>query len=404
MPGGAASALPRGMKMGAENFISRRIRFRGRIASVCVAVSFLVIIVAVAVSSGFRREIREGLSEVCGDVTLTPLRADYLGENASIPASPAFLPQLEALPCVEGVKGSVARAGIVKEGDLIHGVLFKGTEDYERKDTSVLGVSIPSALSSMLRIGVGDDLSAYFVGERVTVRKFRVESVYDGVLSGEDKLIVRTDLATLQRVNGWGAGEVSSLEVRLKERYRSEAAMQECAMEIGSLVREYSSEDEPTVVVTSLVQAYPQLFDWLNLIDFNVMIVLTLMTIVAGFNMISGLLILLFENISTIGLLKALGMRDRGIAGVFLRSSAVLVGKGMTVGNLIAVVLCLIQQKTHLLKLSPENYFVSFVPVHLDWAWILGADAVAFVSIMLLLLLPSLFISRVDPATTMRVE
>lgn len=175
-------------------------------------------------------------------------------------------------------------------------------------------------------------------------------------------------------------------------------------MEIGSLVREYSSEDEPTVVVTSLVQAYPQLFDWLNLIDFNVMIVLTLMTIVAGFNMISGLLILLFENISTIGLLKALGMRDRGIAGVFLRSSAVLVGKGMAVGNLIAVVLCLIQQKTHLLKLSPENYFVSFVPVHLDWAWILGADAVAFVSIMLLLLLPSLFISRVDPATTMRVE
>ncbi len=390
--------------MGVENFISRRVRFRGRIASVCVGVSFLVIIVAVAVSSGFRAEIRGALSEVCGDVTLTPLRAEYLGEVSSIPSQPAFLPKLKELPCVESVKGSVARAGIVKEGELIHGVLFKGTEDYVRQDSTRLGVSIPSALSSMLSLEVGDEMNAYFIGERVVVRKFTVESVYDGVLSSEDKLIVKTDLGTMQRVNGWGDGEVSSLEVTLGPRYRTEEAMRECSIEIGSLVRDFSSEDEPTVVATSLVQAYPQLFDWLNLIDFNVMIVLVLMTIVAGFNMISGLLILLFENISTIGLLKALGMRDRGIAGVFLRSSAVLVGKGMLAGNVLAVLLCLIQDKTHLLKLSPENYFVSFVPIHLDWGWILGADAVAFVAIMLLLLLPSLFISRVDPATTMRVE
>jgi lipoprotein-releasing system permease protein len=128
------------------------------------------------------------------------------------------------------------------------------------------------------------------------------------------------------------------------------------------------------------------------------------MTIVAGFNMISGLLIMLFENISTIGLLKSLGMTDMSISKVFLSSSAVLVLKGMAVGNAIAILFCMIQGTTHLLKLNPENYFVSYVPVHLDMGAVLIADVAAFVVIMLLLLIPSLFISRVDPAQTVRVR
>ena len=129
-----------------------------------------------------------------------------------------------------------------------------------------------------------------------------------------------------------------------------------------------------------------------------------LMTVVAGFNMISGLLIMLFENISTIGLLKALGMTDKTIAKVFLSSSAVLVGKGMLIGNALALLFCIVQGKTGLVPLDPENYFVSSVPVHLDPAWILTADIVAFAVIMLLLLIPCVFISKVDPADTVRVR
>ena len=256
----------------------------------------------------------------------------------------------------------------------------------------------------MLKISVGEDIAAYFVGEKVIARKFRVESVYDGILSSEDKLIVYTDLQTMRRINGWKGSDVSALEVSLKEGCRSEESIRQAAIDIGAEVFAHSSEDEPTVIVSSVVQSFPQLFDWLNLIDFNVLVVLVLMTIVAGFNMISGLLILLFENVPTIGLLKALGMKDRGIAAIFLRSSAVLVGKGMAVGNVAALGLCLIQKYTRLLKLSPENYFVSFVPIHIDWLQILAADALSFVVIMLLLLLPSMFISRIDPARTMRVE
>ena len=138
--------------------------------------------------------------------------------------------------------------------------------------------------------------------------------------------------------------------------------------------------------------------------DFNVLFILILMTIVAGFNMISGLLIMLFENISTIGLLKTLGMTDRAIAKVFLSSSAVLAIKGMAIGNALAIIFCVVQSTTHVLELDPVNYFVSYVPVHPDMGLILTADVIAFAAIMLLLLIPCLFISKVDPAETVRVR
>ena len=128
------------------------------------------------------------------------------------------------------------------------------------------------------------------------------------------------------------------------------------------------------------------------------------MTIVAGFNMISGLLIMLFENISTIGLLKSLGMTDRSISKVFLSSSAVLVLKGMTIGNVLAFIFCIVQNSTHLFGLNPENYFVSFVPVNINWGLVLTSDLVSFVVIMVSLLIPCVFISRVDPADTVRVR
>ena len=173
---------------------------------------------------------------------------------------------------------------------------------------------------------------------------------------------------------------------------------------VGAIAYEYSQDADESVYATSAVARYPQLFEWLSLIDFNVIFILILMTIVAGFNMISGLLIMLFENISTIGLLKSLGMTDRSISKVFLSSSAVLVLKGMTIGNILAFVFCLIQTSTHLIALNPENYFVSFVPVNINWGLVLAADVLSFVIIMVSLLIPCIFISRVDPAETVRVR
>ena len=220
----------------------------------------------------------------------------------------------------------------------------------------------------------------------------------------DDRLVVYASLGDIQRVNGWSEDQVSSMEIILDKDNASAGSIEDTADEIGTLVNLYSSDEEASVIAVSSVSSYPQLFDWLNLIDFNVLFILVLMTIVAGFNMISGLLIMLFENISTIGLLKSLGMTDRSIAKVFLSSSAVLVLKGMAAGNVLAVLFCIIQGTTHLLRLDPENYFVSFVPVNLDFGMIICADVISFVVIMLLLLIPSLFISKVDPAETVRVR
>lgn len=392
--------------MDASLFIAGRLRFKGNIAVISIAVSFLVMIIAVAVSSGFRHEVRNGLSSMSGDIRLMPPAMNYLDENEPIESDPAYLPYVQDIQGVRSINPAVYRAGIVKNGENIHGVLFKGVQGgvSEEADSVALPVSIPSRLAEISGLKEGDRMLAYFVGDKVKARQFNVVSVHRTMIQTDDRLVVYADLSDMQRVNGWDENQVSVLEIMLEDEYKDEARIEEIGGLAGTLANAYSSDEEVSVISVTALSAYPQLFDWLNLIDFNVLFILALMTIVAGFNMISGLLIMLFENISTIGLLKSLGMTDRAISKVFLSSSAVLVLKGMAAGNLLAILFCIIQGTTHLLRLNPENYFVSFVPVNLDLGMILCADILAFAVIMLLLLIPCVFISKVDPAETVRVR
>ena len=398
-------------RMDASFFISRRLRFRRRIVTASIAVSFLVMILAVSVSSGFRNEIRKGLSTVVGDIQLTPPDQNVLGEASPIEARPDYLPALEQLEGISSIVPVVYRAGIVKNGGNIHGVLFKGIEggpasvsSVEIPDSITLPVSIPSRLAEITSLKCGDRMLTYFVGKNVKMRQFNIVSVHDVLVEADDNLIVLAEMSDLQRLLSWDDDKVSAIEIVLDASHKDEASMKDITMDVGTIVNAYSEDSEYPVIATSALSIYPQIFDWLDLIDFNVFFILLLMTIVAGFNMISGLLIMLFENISTIGLLKALGMTDKAIAKVFLSSSAVLVGKGMLVGNALALIFCMIQGRTGLIPLNPENYFVSSVPVHIDMGWILAADIISFLVIMLLLLIPCVFISKVDPADTVRVR
>ena len=388
--------------MDASLFISRRLRFKGGIAMVCIAISYLVMIIAVAVSSGFRNEIRRGVSSLSGDIQLTPPNLNVLDNSRPIERDASYLSYIKEVRGVKSVDPVIYRAGIIKQADNIHGVLFKGIEG--GVDSVALSVSIPTRLAEIAGLSEGDRMTAYFIGEKVRLRQFKVASVYDALVETDDRLVIYADLADLQRLDGWKDNQVSALEIHMYDAGRDESSIWNATQEIGTIVNAYSSESEAPVVAVSSVSRYPQLFDWLDLIDFNVLFILILMTIVAGFNMISGLLIMLFENISTIGLLKALGMTDRAISKVFLSSAAVLVLKGMAIGNALGLVFCALQSTTHLLKLDPENYFVSFVPVNIDMGAVLLADAASFVIIMLLLLVPTLFISKVDPAQTVRVK
>ena len=394
--------------MRASLFISSRLRFKNGIAMTAIAISYFVMIIAVAVSSGFRQEIRNELSGISGDVQLTPPNLNILDNTKPIESDASYLPEVQKTEGVETIIPVVYRAGIIKQGDNIHGVLFKGLPESDDRrnwsDSVALAVSIPSRLAQIASLSSGDRMTAYFIGEKMKVRQFNVVSVYESLVEADDKIVVYASAEDLQRLEGWAENQVSAIEIILDADHKSEEAIWLTSQEIGAKVNVYSEESDAPVVAQSSVSKYSQLFDWLNLIDFNVFFILMLMTIVAGFNMISSLLIQLFENISAIGLLKALGMTDRGISAAFLAKSAVLVVKGMAIGNALAFLFCIIQDRTHLLKLNPANYFVSFVPVDINFPMVLIADVVSFVVIMLLLLIPTMFISKVDPARTVRVK
>lgn len=377
--------------MKAQGFIASRLRFKGRLAAVAIAVSFFVMILSLAISGGFRHEIRRGISEVAGDITLS-------GSNdAPVSLELSYLDKLREVNGVQSITPVIWKPAIIKGPDDISGVLVKGVP---MADSCSLQARIPSRLSRTLHLNSGDSFTAYFVEEKVRARKFSVSEVYDAPVDSDEMLTVLVPLSDMQRLCGWDSGTAGSLEVLMNQGVPAENA----AMEMSLVSYVSHTEEEDVLRVSTARQRYPQLFDWLDLIDFNVLAIILLMTVVAGFNMISGLLILLFRNISTIGTLKSLGMGNRAIAGVFLRVAARIVAVGMIIGNGLALLFCLVQGATHFIRLNPANYFVSFVPVYISPALVIAVDVLAFGAIMLMLLIPTLFISKVDPAETVRIK
>ena len=385
--------------MEAGRFIARKLSFQGNVAVIAIAVSFLVMIVAVAVSSGFRRAVRSGVAQMTGDIRIQPQDRSE-GEMASISRDLPSRTAILSVPGVRDIRPVVLRSGVVKNGDIIHGVLVKGVE---RADSSLF-VSVPERLSRILGVGVGDQLTTYFIGERVRVRRFRISAVHRDLIEMDDNLLIYANLEDMQRLNGWDTDQVSCLEVEVADTYRGQEALDGISAQVGAILLDSGVPEEEDLYVSSSRRQYPQVFDWLELLDFNVLVILLLMTVVAGFNMVSGLLILLLRNISTIGTLKTLGMDDKAVGGVFVRVGAGVVLKGMLIGNALALLFCLVQGTTHLIPLDPANYFVSYVPVHVNLLWILAADIMAFLVILAMLWLTARYVSRIDPAQTVKAD
>ena len=376
--------------MKAQGFIASRLRFKGKLAVVAIAVSFFVMIISLAISAGFRREIRSGISAMSGDIRLS-------GSEEPISTRPSYIGKMESLPGVKSITPVIWKPAIVKGPDDISGVLVKGVP---MPDSCSLQAQIPARLAAKLQLSEGDGFTAWFVEDKVRARKFTVSGIYEGMIDSDETLTIIVPLSDMQRLCGWDSGQAGALEVLLK----NPDAADNTAFEMSVISYGNHKEEEDILMASTARARYPQLFDWLDLIDVNVLAIIMLMIVVAGFNMISGLLILLFRNISTIGMLKSLGMGNRAIAGVFMRVAARIVAVGMLIGNAAALLFCLVQGSTHLIKLNPANYFVSFVPVSVNPVTVLLVDGLAFGAIMLLLLIPTLFISRVDPAETVRVK
>ena len=383
-----------------------------------VAVSVAVIVAVTAVADGFRGEISGKVRSFSGDVVLAAPGSDILNVAKPVDAPLSYLPKLEELPFVERVSGVAYRQGVIKGAEEISGLMLKGVDSLYNLDSyssSLLQGTLPNrrgkapsnevmvskSLAKVLQLQAGDKITAYFPSEQLKVRRFTITGIFDTGLEQFDKYLAIGDIRQVVRLNGWDS-QLSGYEIFLNNAGAGVTLEQEDA--IAQVIYENSLTEDSQVAATVLQEKYYTLFDWLNLLDLNVVIVLSLMIAVAGFNMVSSLLIMLFERISQIGLLKALGMTNRAVAKVFIAKAAMVVLQGMFWGNLLGVGFCLLQGKYHILTLDPDNYFVPWVPVSLEASSVVVMNLVAFGAIMAIMLLPCLFISKVDPATTMRVK
>ncbi len=397
-------------------FISRRLSARSGLATVSVALSVVVMLLALFISSGFRSSIQGAISAVSGDVSVLSPYMDMMNEGNYIRCTPDYIRQLEDCPGVRLAVPTIYRAGIIKTKEGISGTVFKGTDS--SYDFGMLSgrlvegsfpvsagtristdAAIPISLSRETGLGVGDSFTAYFVADEVKARKFTICGVYRSPIEEEEGNFVFVDIENLRRLNVWDEESVSAIEIFIK---RGEDPSQVAGM-VSHTVSVYSSDDDPSAIVYQTKNRFPSIFDWLNLLDFNLYAVLVLMFAVSGFNMVSGILIILFENMSVIGLFKALGMRSRAIAGVFMAKASAIVLTGMAAGNAVAFAIALLQKHTGFVGLNPENYIVDTVPVAFDWPGILLLNAGAYAAILLILLIPCMFISKVDAAKTVKM-
>ena len=388
-----------------------------RIGLLSVAVSIFVIIVAICVVRGFRSEIRFKTSGYMGDLALVVPGQTPMNDAFPFTDSISVLEGMLSKPYVKGIQRVAYSSGLVREGDELLGSYFKGVDslydfsffaacldegtlpDYSG-DKPSNDILISRRIADKMGYATGSSVPAFFIKEKVNFRTFNVCGIYDAQLEELDNSMIVADIRHCQAVNGWGPDEVSTMEVLLDKK----AGIDPCYSELEEYVFSNLTDDDPSVFLLSVKRIFSNLFDWLNLLDYNVVAILILMMAVAGFNMISTLLIILFENISSIGLLKALGMTSRQVSKVFLLRAGALVGKGMLWGNVVGIALCLIQKYTRVLKLDPANYFVSAVPIRLQAGQIILLNVVAAVLMMAIISLSARFVSRVSPDRTMRVE
>lgn len=358
-------------------------------AIIVIAISFFVIVLAESISQGFRNEINAGIATMTGDVVLSNEVQDLFQSDNPLDLDEDLKDRISSIGGVQSFVPSVMSTAVLKSEAGFQGVIIKASEALPDS----LGLVFPTTLAAKMDLSQGDTLTSYFMSNGFNIRNFVVADSYESPLGSDLTPYVYADIRTLQGLNGWTDNQYSAIDVHLKKNYLETNIIKNKTEELAVLTG---------LAAQSSRQKYPQLFEWLDLIDFNVYAIILLMSIVAGFNMISGLLILLFRNISTIGTLKTLGMNNKSIASVFLKMSARLVGKAMLLGNGAALLFCLVQDWTHLIKLDPANYYVSWVPVNIDLVGVVMANLVTFAVIMLLLLLPIMFIAKIDPSLSVK--
>ena len=383
-----------------------------RLAVASVALAIAVMLIALAVVVGFKNQIR---AKVIGFVA--PIHIQSLDRNESYEEKPFQLDGrlLQALNQTEGIRHYqyvADKAGMIKTDDEIQGVVMKGVGpeyDWSYFEGNLLEGSVPRYVDSLrsdevllsrliadrMLLAVGDPVRVWFIDEDMQARgrKFTVKGIFETGLLEFDERYVFCDLNQIRRLNRWADNEAGVVEVWTERLDQADAVNEKLYFSIPPALASYTARD-----------SNPQIFDWLDLLDTNVWLILALMFLVAGITMVSMLLIIIIEKTSTIGLLKAMGATDRFVRRVFLHRSLRILLLGMAIGNVVGIGFCLLQHYTSFIRLNPETYYLNAVPVELHLTTVLLLNAVALALWVLLLLIPTGIINRIRPARSIRFE
>ncbi len=379
-----------------------------KIAVTGVAIGFAVMIVAIAIVTGFKKEIREKVIGFGSHIQISNFDENNSYETKPVLKSDSFTAKLSSIKGVKHVEEFATKAGIIKTQTAIEGVVVKGIGkdfDWSYFNKHLVGghsleipdsgksndVLISKLTATRLQLKLGDELITYFIQQPPRARRFRICGIYETGLEEFDCKFIFCDIAQIRQLNDWSESQTGGYEVAVADFHSLDKT--------GEAIYSTIPADMNSRTIKEL---YPQIFDWLGLQDVNGAIIIVLMLIVSVMNMISALLIIILERVQMIGTLKALGAYNFSVRKIFLYVSAFLIGRGLLIGNIIGIGLCLIQYFSHFIHLDQQSYYISFIPVYLSLENILILNVGTLGVCVLMMILPTIIITKITPLQALR--
>ena len=389
-----------------------------RIATIGVAIGLAVMIVSVAVVLGFKHTIRDKVVGFGSHIQVGNFLTQQTTLEYPIAIDDSVMNMLKKIDGVKHVQRYATKQGILKTDSDFLGVVLKGVA--QEFDTTFIhqnmvsgsipqfsdsansnNILVSKIMADQLRLKTGQRLFAYFIDDNgVRMRKFNIAGIYETNLTQYDKTICFADLYTTVKLNGWKADQVSGAELTVNDFDKVDDTENILIDRVNRTTDKYNE----TYSSKTIRDINPQIFSWLDLLDLNVWIILALMVAVAGVTMISGLLIIILERTTMIGVLKALGARNKTIRHTFLWFAVFIIGKGLLLGNIIGIGLIILQRYTGLVKLDPATYYVSTVPAEFNLPLIIALNIATLLICVFVLIGPRYLISHIHPAKSMRYE
>lgn len=386
-----------------------------------IVLGLIVLILSVAIVTGYKSEVGRKVIGFGSHLQIVNLDTNESYETSPVSENQPFLKDLAAINGIRHIQVFATKPGIIRTDEEIQGVVLKGIgPDFDWsffKQNMVEGdiftvqdtirsnkVWVSKQMADLLKLKLGDDLFMFFLDTKESTmprqRKFELAGIYKTSLEEFDRMFVLCDINHIRKLNNWEKDQVSGFEIFVDD-FKHLSNQQKS---INNLLIRYTTPDSPVLQVVSIKEKYAHIFDWLGLLDMNVWVILSLMILVAGFNMVSSLLVIILERTQMIGILKALGAHNWSIRKVFLYFSGMLILKALFWGNLIGIGICLLQQHTHILKLDPASYYLAYVPVNLSIVSIVLLNLGTIVVTFMMLLIPSWFITKLSPEQSIRFE